>query len=312
VSSRESHRQLGLFDARLLGREARLLAARRVADEIAEVLGEPVRLTVHDNRSTMVSFRRAAGALHYRVHHMFLDAPGEVIRALAQFAGPARGSARRRHAGGAIDAFVRQRRDRIGAPRVGRLQPHGRAHDLQAIFDRLNAQEFGGAIEARIGWGAVRPGQRRRTVKTGVYLQDARVIRIHPTLDRPEVPEYYVAAVVFHEMLHQAVPAREVGGRRIVHGADFRRRERAYPDFARARAWELRHLSLLLSSPDACEATASDGATRQGRARAASTERHRRPCAIIGRGCTAPRSSSSRSPGSPPARRHAAPPTSRS
>jgi len=252
VSSRESHRQLDLFDARLLGREVRVQAARRMADEIAEALGEPVRLTVHDNRSTMVSFKRAGGALHYRVHHMFLDAPGDVVRALAHFAGPARGAAaRRRDAGGRIDAFVRARRDRIGAPKVGRLQPHGRAHDLQAIFDRLNAQEFGEAIQARIGWGAVRPGTRRRTVKTGVYLQDARVIRIHPTLDRHEVPEYYVAAVVFHEMLHQAIPAREAGGRRIVHGPEFRRRERAYRDHDRSRAWELRHLSLLLSSPDA-------------------------------------------------------------
>lgn len=245
-------RQLDLFDARKASREERVAAARRMADAISGELGERVRLTVHDNRSTMVSFRRAGGTLHYRVHHMFLEAPGEVVRALAAFAGPAGGAAaRRREAGGRIDAFVRSRRDRIGAPRVGRLQPRGRAHDLQAIFDRLNASEFGGAIDARIGWGSVRPGPRRRTVKTGVYLQDARVIRIHPTLDRPEVPEFYVAAVVFHEMLHQAVPVHEVGGRRVVHGREFRARERAYRDHERARAWERRHLDLLLASPDA-------------------------------------------------------------
>jgi hypothetical protein len=252
VPSRQAGRQLDLFDVRHLGREARLLLARRMADAISQVLGEQVRLTVHDNRSTMVSFRRLSGALHYRVHHMFLDAPAEVVRALAGFASPVRGGAgRRRDAGGCIDAFVRERRDRIGAPRVGRLQPRGRSHDLQAIFDRLNAAEFGGAIQARIGWGTVRPGRRRRTVKTGVYLQDARVIRIHPTLDRPEVPEFYVAAVVFHEMLHQAVPVREEGARRVVHGREFRARERAYADHHRARAWEARHLTLLLSSPDA-------------------------------------------------------------
>ena len=129
------------------------------------------------------------------------------------------------------------------------LQPRGRAHDLQAIVDRLNAQYFGGAVEVQIGWGPVRLGCRRRTVKTGVYVQDARIIRIHPTLDRPEVPEFYVAAVVFHEMLHQVVPALEVNGRRVVHGREFRRRERAYPDHARAKAWEEDNLSLLLSSP---------------------------------------------------------------
>ncbi|WP_242394104.1 hypothetical protein [Anaeromyxobacter oryzisoli] len=245
----ESNRQLTLT---VQPREARVAAARRLADELSAHLAERVRLTVHDNRSTMVSFRRAPGEIHYRVHHMFLEAPEDVVTALAAFAGSGRGGAgpRRRAAGNRIDAFVREHRERIAIPQADRLQPRGRAHDLQAIFDRLNAEHFGGAIDARIGWGAVRSGDRRRTVKTGVYVQDARIIRLHPTLDRPEVPEYYVAMVVFHEMLHQAVPAREVDGRRIVHGADFRRREQAYPDYARAKAWEERNLGLLLSSPD--------------------------------------------------------------
>jgi hypothetical protein len=246
----QSNRQLDLFDARRASRITNVGSATRLADSLADLLAERVRLTVHDNRSTMVSFRRNPGEIHYRVHHMFLEAPHEVVRALAAFAGPRRGTAaRRREAGTHIDAFVRRNRARIAVPRADRLLARGRVHDLQAIFDRVNAIHFDGRIEARIGWGPVRPGRRRRTVKTGVYVQDARIIRIHPTLDRPEVPEFYVAAVVFHEMLHQAVPAREVKGRRIVHGPEFRRRERAYPDHARARAWEDRNLALLLSSP---------------------------------------------------------------
>ena len=246
----QSSRQLDLFDARRAPRAANVSSARQLADTLSDLLAERVRLTVHDNRSTMVSFRRDPGEIHYRVHHMFLEAPHDVVTALAAFAGPRRGAAaRRREAGSRIDAFVKGNRARIAVPRGDRLLARGRVHDLQEIFDRLNALHFEDAIEARIGWGPVRPGRRRRTVKTGVYVQDARIIRIHPTLDRPQVPEFYVAAVVFHEMLHQAVPARELNGRRIVHGAEFRRRERAYPDHARARAWEDRHLTLLLSSP---------------------------------------------------------------
>lgn len=243
---KESSRQLTLFSP-----EARRSAAHLLADALSGILSERVRLTVHDNRSTMVSFRRRPGEIHYRVHHMFLEAPDEVVSALATFAVAGRGTAaaRRRQAGSRIDAYVKEHRARIAAPRADRLQPQGRVHDLQALFDRLNAEHFGGAIEARIGWGPVRLGRRRRTVKTGVYVQDARLIRIHPTLDRTEVPEFYVAAVVFHEMLHQAVPAVEVNGRRVVHGAEFRRRERAYPDHGRAKAWEDRNLALLLSSP---------------------------------------------------------------
>lgn len=157
-------------------------------------------------------------------------------------------AARRRGAGERIDAYVREHRARIGDPRPARLEPRGRVHDLQAIFDRVNAEQFGGQVDARIGWGPNRGGQRRRTIKTGVYVQDARLIRIHPALDRREVPEMYVATVVFHEMLHQVVPAREGNGRRVVHGAEFRRRERAYPDYRRAKAWEEANLGLLLES----------------------------------------------------------------
>jgi predicted SprT family Zn-dependent metalloprotease len=248
VGTRQLDRQLNLFGARMWKRERRVAAAGALADSLSSLVGERVRLVVHDNRSTMVSFRRVAGLLNYRVHHMFLDAPQDVVHALAAFAGPGQGmAARRRDAGGRIDAYVRQHRARIGEPRPARLQARGSVHDLQAIFDRLNAEYFEGRVEARIGWGPNRGGHRRRTIKTGVYVQEARLIRIHPALDGREVPELYVAAVVFHEMLHQIVPAVERNGRRIVHGAEFRHRERAYPNHERAKQWEEENLQLLLS-----------------------------------------------------------------
>jgi hypothetical protein len=246
--ARQLDRQLDLFGARMWTRERRLASANVLADTLSTIVGEQVRLVVHDNRSTMVSFRRVGQLLHYRVHHMFLDAPREVVNALAAFAGPGRGmAARRRDAGSRIDAYVREHRARIGAPRPARLEPRGRVHDLRVIFDRLNREHFDDMVEARIGWGPNRGGRRRRTIKTGVYVQDARLIRIHPALDRTEVPEFYVATVVFHEMLHQVVPAKERNGRRVVHGPEFRTRERAYPDYERARTWEEANLQLLLS-----------------------------------------------------------------
>jgi hypothetical protein len=243
VSPRDS-RQLELFWPP--PEHDRKAAAEKLADAIAALAGERVRLTVHDNRSTMVSFRRGREGLRYRVHHMFLDAPEEMVRALAAFSG--RG--RRGQAGRRIDAWVRAHRARIAPPRPARVEPRGRHHDLQAILDRLNAEHFGGAVDARIGWGFRGRGRRRHTIKTGVYLHEARLIRIHPALDRALVPEFYVAAVVFHEMLHQVVPAAEANGRRVVHGAEFRRRERAYPDWARARVWEEAHLPMLLRHGD--------------------------------------------------------------
>ena len=236
------------FDAREAPRPDRVAAAERLADEVATRLGEPVRLVVHDNRHPMVSFRRERARIQLRVHHLFLGGPPGVADALAAFVRPGRGEPR--HAASrAIDAWVREHRDRIAPPRTGRLQPRGRVHDLQEILDRINAEHFDGAVEVKIGWGRSGALPGRRSIRTGVYLHAARAIRIHPALDREDVPGFYVASVVFHEMLHQVVPPAERGGRRTIHGREFRRRERAFPDHARAAAWERENVHLLLASP---------------------------------------------------------------
>jgi hypothetical protein len=236
------------FDAREVPRADRVAAAERLADALSQGLRERVRLVVHDNRSTMVSYRRAGGEIRIRVHHLFLGAPPDVARALGEFA-RARRPAARRQASLRIDAWVKVQRQRIAPPPQRALRARGRVHDLQAMLDRLNSDYFGGAIRARIGWGrsGARPG--RRSIKTGVYLHHASAIRIHPALDREDVPAYYVEAVVFHEMLHEVVPPQERGGRRIVHGSEFRARERLFPGYARARSWERAHLHVLLAAP---------------------------------------------------------------
>lgn len=226
-------------------RERLLEQASALAQELSLRLSERVHLTITDNTSTMVSFRRDAGSIAFRVHQMFLDAPGEVVDALADYA-----ARRRRTAGAVLDAFVKTNEHRVRRSRAEKqarsLDPFGRIHDLQAIYDELNATYFGGRIEAGIGWGREAPDRRRRSIKMGTYFHDSKVIRIHPALDRPEVPEFFVAFVVFHEMLHQAVPPRIIGGRRIAHTPEFRALEAAYPDYDRALAWESRNLSLLL------------------------------------------------------------------
>ncbi|MFN7133992.1 MAG: hypothetical protein ACK4N5_18085 [Myxococcales bacterium] len=229
----------------LPSRDQMLVSARNLAAALSDELSRPVRLYVTDNRATMVSFRRAREGLTLRVHHMFLDAPPHVVKALADYAG--RGT---RTAGTVIDRFVRDHSDAIRAGeadrRAQRLNPRGTCYDLKELYDRLNATEFDGRIRARIGWGRGTQERRRRTIRMGVYDHLSRTIRIHPALDRPEVPEFFVAYIVFHEMLHQAIPCKEEGGRRQHHSPEFRAREQQYPDYERAIAWEKQHLHLLL------------------------------------------------------------------
>lgn len=216
-----------------------------LAVRLSSLLREPVEVELTDNAWTMVSYKRIGGRLRFRLHHMFAGAHEQVMRALAGFTGR-----NRRAHGRAIDEYVRQNRELIrpAAPRAAPpLSPRGRVHDLADIYAVLNARHFDDGVQARIGWGRRAPGGRRRSIKMGVYFHDHRIIRIHSALDDERVPRHFVEMVVFHEMLHQVFPPRvDEGGRRIVHGADFRAAERRFPGYERARAWEKAHLHLLL------------------------------------------------------------------
>lgn len=224
-------------------REALVASAEDLARRISGDLGVPVRLAVTDNRSTMVSFRRAPGALRLRVHHMFLNAPDHVVRAISDYAGRGRSGA-----GLALDDYIRGRQPLIRETGRGaaRLQARGRCFDLLAIFNALNAAHFQGGIRAKIGWGRMPSRRRRKSIRLGVYDHQTREIRIHPALDRPEVPAYFVRFIVFHEMLHQLFPSPTGKGRRNHHPRAFRDREKAFPQYETALQWEKENLRLLL------------------------------------------------------------------
>jgi hypothetical protein len=226
-------------------RSETLRLARALAQQIAERLGSEVKvqLTVHDNRSTMISFRRQPPFLRVRVHHMFLEAPSEVVDAMADYAG--RG---KRTAGKVLDDFIASHQTRIRAVpnKPSLLESRGKCFDLQVLFDELNRELFQGGIRARIGWGRHTARRRRKSIRLGVYDHKAREIRIHPALDRPDVPRFFIEYIVFHEMLHQLFPSDRPDGRNVHHPRAFRDRERAFPRYDAAIAWESQHLHQLL------------------------------------------------------------------
>jgi hypothetical protein len=212
-------------------------------------LRAPVTVHVHDNTHTLVSFARERSGWRLRLHHLFLAAPAEVVTALARFV---RGGNPR--ASATLDRHIDRHRALIRRVppaqlrRRLRIAPVGQQHDLQRIFDRLNRRYFAGDARAAITYGpAPRVRLPRQSIKLGSYSAEARLIRIHPALDQPGVPRYFVEWIVFHEMLHDRHRARSTAdGRRCVHSAAFREEERRFRHFARAAAWEAQHLGLLL------------------------------------------------------------------
>ena len=222
-------------------------SASLVAEQLGRHLDEPVEVELTDNAWTMVSYKRIAGRLRFRLHHMFCEAGDDVLRAVAGFTG----RARKVH-GRLIDRYIKQHRQLIRstpARSEGPLVTRGQVHDLADIYAGLNARHFDGRVQARIGWGRRAPERRRRSIKMGVYLHEQKLIRLHPALDDARVPRLFVELVVFHEMLHQVIPPSEgESGRRCVHGREFRDAERRFPGYERARAWEKANLGMLLRS----------------------------------------------------------------
>ena len=217
--------------------------AQEVARSLARQLGAPVQLSVTDNRSTMVSFARRTPGYVVRVHHMFLEADEAVVAAIARYVSVGPGGA-----GPALDEFIQRHDMHIRTRRVAGdvLKARGRCFDLAVLMEEINRLHFQSGIQARIGWGKKTPRRKRKSIRLGVYDHQAREIRVHPALDRPDVPRFFVEYIVFHEMLHQLFPSTAGDGRRVHHPKAFRDRERAFPGYAVALAWEKTNLAVLL------------------------------------------------------------------
>jgi predicted metal-dependent hydrolase len=210
--------------------------------------GRILRVKLTDNRYTMVTVRRGSTAYTVRVHRMFARAEAHLVRALARYVvhNDARASA-------VIGEFIEKHAHTIPRrPKQARrvvMRTSGRAHDLQTIFERLNAKYFAGQLNARITWGAAPRRRRpRRSIKMGSFAVEDRIIRIHPVLDHPSVPEYFVAWIVFHEMLHGKHAVVRKGDRRCFHSKEFMAEERSFGDYQRAAAWERANMDRLLGS----------------------------------------------------------------
>jgi hypothetical protein len=199
-----------------------------------------VLVKITNNTHCMMRIAHEPGGRSARlsVHWMFLDAPQAVVKALAGWVK----SPRRLRKDGVLRGYLRENNDRIpvAAPRRINISTKGRHYDLAALYDDVNAGEFGGAVNAQITWGVMQSvgGGRSGHLRLGSFNDRRNLIRIHPVLDNAEVPYFVIRSIVFHEMLHAFLGiGKEDGKRRKVHHAAFRERERQYRDYAVTEAW---------------------------------------------------------------------------
>ena len=112
------------------------------------------------------------------------------------------------------------------------LPPCGRVYNLDALFDRLNAEYFGAALpKPALGWSP-----RASKTRLGHYDVAHDAIVISRVFDSPYVPSLAVEYVLYHEMLHIKHPAQvRGGGRRCAHTPEFQAEERRFSSIDEAK-----------------------------------------------------------------------------
>jgi predicted metal-dependent hydrolase len=107
----------------------------------------------------------------------------------------------------------------------------GKYHVLQEFYREINRQYFNNQVEiGRIGWGI-----RKSRARLGHYDPVHHTVTLSPILDSPDVPPYVLRFIVYHEMLHAVFEGTSCHAVHVHHPPEFRRAERAHPDYASAK-----------------------------------------------------------------------------
>ncbi|HEV7424719.1 MAG TPA: hypothetical protein VGQ46_00020 [Thermoanaerobaculia bacterium] len=91
-----------------------------------------------------------------------------------------------------------------------------------------------------VRWGQQITRKKRRSIRLGSYNHITTEIRIHPLLNAPDVPAFFIQSVIFHEYLHHVLGAS--------HNRRFHKEERKFRYYRESKEWIRRHLWLLLGT----------------------------------------------------------------
>jgi hypothetical protein len=107
----------------------------------------------------------------------------------------------------------------------------GQVYDLDSIFDELNTRFFHGLLgRPRMTWS-----QSHSNRSLGHYDPAHNAIVVSRVFDHHRVPRCAVEYIVYHEMLHLKHPVKLRGSRRCVHGPEFQKDEKLFPQLDEAK-----------------------------------------------------------------------------
>ncbi|MCU1257241.1 MAG: hypothetical protein JWO80_126 [Bryobacterales bacterium] len=199
----------------------------------------PIRVEYRSFANADSSVRLENGVIHVRISDILQGAPAPVTESLAQillgklFRKPVPRAYSHRYRLYLNRNDVRRRMHVIRQLRGRKYLsgPQGKLHNLEPIFERLNAQFFHGLLgRPNLGWSL-----RRSRSMLGHFDPSHNAIIISRIFDEPSCPLLALEYVMYHEMLHLRFPVEHSGARRCVHTREFREAEKNFPRLAEAK-----------------------------------------------------------------------------
>ncbi|HEX2833762.1 MAG TPA: hypothetical protein VHW00_12190 [Thermoanaerobaculia bacterium] len=112
------------------------------------------------------------------------------------------------------------------------------SHNLQSLADEVHRTYFYKYPPLPVQWGQQISRKKRRSIRLGSYNHYTTEVRIHPMLNSPNVPAFFIQSVIHHEYLHHVLGAP--------HNRRFHQQERTFRYFRESQEWIRRNLAFLL------------------------------------------------------------------
>lgn len=198
--------------------------------------GRKLKLKINDNRSTMLSIKWEPGGAKVSLHRMFLEAPNNVMDALACYI-----RQEETIIGPTVKAFIENSIQNLNYSHEldkSKLYSQGHVYNLLKIYNDLNLEYFKSQLDLNITWFGKPLQKAGSRVTFGLYYDQIRLIKVNRLLDSPSFPDYFVSYVVYHEMLHNVCPSYyDDSGQHHIHSKEFKAKEAEFKHYDLAKAW---------------------------------------------------------------------------
>jgi hypothetical protein len=117
--------------------------------------------------------------------------------------------------------------------------PENTHHHLESLAAEVHRTYFGDHGPLTVRWGhQITRKKKRRSIRLGSYNHVTAEIRIHPLLNSPQIPAFFVQSIIHHEYLHHVLGAS--------HNRRFHADEREFRYYRESQEWIRRNLFVLL------------------------------------------------------------------